>query len=91
MLKVYAINRFGGTNNSDLIIHFSGEGFNILRMFCQALLDEEAHTVCDRNSTCARACRLAEQLHDMMNPIDPNPLKFFDTELRIKEDDEKNS
>ncbi len=77
-MQIYGINVHGGKNNSDIVIHASGEGFNELGMLCDAALKMYS----DRGvpgSTCDRVIKIAKELQQMMNPINDNPKRLFIT------------
>ena len=78
---IYGINKHGGKNNSDIIIHASGEGFNELNMLCDGILELKLKVGEDYqpDSTCDRVIRIAKELQQMMNPANSNPKRLFTT------------
>lgn len=79
-MKIYGINIHDGKNNSDIVIHASGEGFNELGMFCDAVLKTypEKDGV-NPKSTYANVRQIARELQQMMHPLNDNPKRLFIT------------
>ncbi len=81
-MKIYATNIYGGKSNTDLLIHASGEGFNELRMFCDAVLEAHEGKDYSENTTTSNVLKIARALQEMMMPLDKNPKKYFSTERK---------
>ena len=81
-MKIYGSNRHrndGKGSNSDIVIHASGEGFNELDMFCDAVLEMYSTSRFVETSTCGRVIKIAKELKQMMNPMNDNPKRLFVT------------
>lgn len=79
-MKIYGINRYGGKNNSDIIIHASGEGLNELGVFCDTVLEKYFNNKdYVETSTVDRCVKMAFQLKLMMNSLNDNPKRLFET------------
>lgn len=78
-MQIYGTNRHGGKNNSDIVIHATGEGFNELEMFCDAILKIYEFQECGERSTCDNVVQIAKELKQMMNPLNDNPKRLFTT------------
>lgn len=84
-MKIYGINRHGGKSNSDIFIYASGEGFNELDMFCDAVLKMYPKTEgVGLKSTYANVRQIAKELQQMIHPLNNNPKHFFTTEKKEK-------
>lgn len=79
VMKIYGINIHGGKNNSDIVIHASGEGFNELAIFCDVVLEHCKSTSYIEGSTYDRVLKVAKELRQMMNPMNDNPKRLFIT------------
>lgn len=82
-MQIYGMNRRstdGSGSNSDIIIHASGEGFNELGMFCEAVLKTfpEKQDI-GLNSTYANVRKIAKELGQMTSPLNSNPKRLFTT------------
>ena len=84
-MQIYGTNRYGGESNSDIVIHASGEGFNELSMFCDAVLKIYEFRDRGEKSTCDNVVKIAKELQRMMQPLNTDPKRLFLTSKKAEE------